>query len=250
MAIEDEKTKLKVKAVKRKAPAITEVATRQVKAVRRKTDPFAGFLALRQVVVLQRGGLVNEAGGEENGWVVRELGSAENAAWFVMRDEPLLVTFSRFLVDQAYDFDVMCTGACVGELQLQRVTRTQGEGTAYLLGLDGTLLAELRAKGPQSVECFDEAGRSLLRITKEHPTQFDLLVGRRSIGRLLRVAQPGILTTSYELELSFERTATGFERLCAVTAVVTGQAWQLARNTAQNGRRSRESVDLFSLFDD
>jgi hypothetical protein len=202
-------------------------------AVKRNAEPFAGFRAL-SYVVLERGDLINAAGEKEHGWALREPGERADTACFVMRKEPLLVTLSRLLVDQGYDFDVMCDGECVAELRLQRVTARQLEGKAFLFGLDGALLAELKVKARERVECFDEAGHQIFRFDHEHPHQVDLLVGERSIGRLLRVDDPRRLTTTFELELSFLPGASGFERLLAAAATVVGEAWKRAKDSSDN----------------
>lgn len=249
MGIEDEKTRPATKAVKRKPAAdVAHLTTRKVKAIKRKpADPFAGFLELKQALVLKRAGLINRSGGEDNGWLFRETNATEGLVSFVMSDEPLLATISRLVVEQGYDLDVMCAGTCVAMLRVQRVI-SRASAKAHLLALDGSLLAELavHTRSPR-VECFSEDGRPLLRMEEAHPTQFDFLTGKRLVGSLLHITQPGILLDSYELDLSFFEGATGLERLIATAAVVTEQVWKLAMPS--DNRRHRGAIDLTELFD-
>lgn len=247
MAIEDEKTRPALKAVKRKD--VTEVTTRRVKAVKRSGTAearFSRFLVERRVSVLRRGGLLNAAEKKDNGWVLREMLDKIDTAWFVMRNEPLLTTISRLLVEQGYDLDVMSGRTCVAGLRLQRVT-SPSSGRAQLVGPDGELLAVLLVKGQHHVECLDGAGRPLVKLEVVHASQCNLLAGDRSIGTLVRVAEPGLLLTTYELDLSLSESATGFQRLCAAAAVVTGEAWHLA---SKHLRGKDATGDLLSLFDD
>lgn len=245
MAIEDEKTRPATRAVKR---SVAQLTTRKVKAVKRKVDPYAGLLELDQALVLQRAGLINSAGTEDNGWLFRETNAKEGLVSFVMRDEPLLATLSRFVVDQGYDLDLMCAGQCVGMLRVNRVTsRTRGK--AHLFARNGARLAELDvSSGAPRVECTDEAGRTLLRMEEAHPTQYDFHAGRRLVGSLLRITRPRILLDDSELDLSFFEGATSLERLIACAAVVTEQVWKLAMPS--EGRRRRRDSDLLDLFFD
>ncbi len=248
MGIEDEKTRPATRAVKRKpAVGVAHLTTRKVKAVKRRSvDPLEGFLELRQALVLKRAGLINGSGGEDNGWLFRETNATEGLVSVVMRDEPLLATLSRFVVEQGYDLDIMCAGKCVAMLRVQRViSRTRAK--AHVFALNGALLAglDVHTRSPR-VECIDEDGRTLLRMEEAHPTQYDFMAGRRLVGSLLRITQPGILLDSYELDLSFFEGATSLERLIATAAVVTEQVWKLAMPSE---RRARNRVDLADLFD-
>ncbi|MDP3153320.1 MAG: hypothetical protein Q8N23_11650 [Archangium sp.] len=251
MGIEDEKTRPATKSVKRKPAPVSDVAhltTRKVKSVKRKpADPYAGFLELQQALVLKRAELANRSGGKDNGWLFRETNATEGLVSFVMSDEPLLATLSRLVVEQGYDLDVMCAGTCVALLRVQRVI-SRASAKAHLFARDGTLLAELavHSRSPR-VECIDEEGRTLLRMEEAHPTQYDFLAGKRLVGSLLRITQPGILLDSYELDLSFFEGATGLERLIATAAVVTEQVWKLAM--PNDNRRRHGGIDLVDLFD-
>ncbi len=245
MGIEDEKTR-QVKAVKRK---VTEVETRQVKAVKRRApepepEAFAELHAIEQTAVLPRGALINEAGEEENGWVFRAPGEKKGRLWIVLKSEPLLEDLKRAFTHRGYDWDVMFDGARVASMHIDPF-EYQRDAHARLLSLDGEGVASLHLKaGDETVEAFATGVRPILTLKAEHETESRLGVGRRSVGRLLRVEQVGILTTSYTLELTFEQKASGLERLCGTAMIVLHEAWKLVP-PPHRSREEREGILRF-----
>ena len=226
MGIEDEKTRA-VKAVKRN---VTEVQTRKVNAVKRKpaaVDPWSSFLALQQADVLRRGALVNEAGEKDEGWVFREPLDKTDLVWFAWRAEAAMSTLGRWMGHRGACFDVMIGRECLAVLDLQPLRRNR-DASARLRSVDGRTLATLELDARfESVHCLVEA-RQVLWLEQRHPAEASFLVGKRSIGKLHRRPQPGILITTYELELRLEKQATGFERLCAAAMIVFQDGWRLA----------------------
>jgi hypothetical protein len=226
MGIEDEKTR-QVKAVKRK---VAEVETRQVKAVKRRApepEAFADLREIDQVAVLPRGSLINEAGDEEKGWVLRAPREKQGRFWIVLKSEPLLEDLKRAFMGRGYDMDVMFDGARIASLHLEQF-EYQRDAHAQLSSLEGEGLANLYLEPEEeTVEAFATGVKPILTLKAEHETESWLGVGRRSVGRLVRVEQVGILTTSYTLELTFEPEATGLERLCGAAMIVLHEAWKL-----------------------
>jgi hypothetical protein len=243
MGIEDEKTR-QVKAVKRK---VTEVETRQVKAVKRralKPEPFSELHALEQTAVLPRGSLINEAGEEDKGWVFRAPQEKKGRFWIVLKSEPLLEDLKRAFTGRGYDMDVMFDGVRIASMHLEQF-EYQRDAHARLLSLEGEGLASLHLKASdETVEAFTTGVKPILTLKAEHETESRLGVGRRSVGRLSRVEQVGILTKSYTLELSFEPAATGLERLCGTAMIVLHEAWKLVPPP----HRTREERDNFLKF--
>lgn len=238
MGIEDEKTR-QVKAVKRK---VTEVETRQVKAVKRRApepEAFAELRELDQTAVLPRGSLLNEAGEQEKGWVFRAPSEKKGRFWIVLKSQALLEDLKRSFLGQGYDMDVMFDGARIASLHIEQLEH-QRDAHAQLSSLEGESLANLHLKaGEETVEAFTTGVKPILTLKAEHETESRLGVGRRSVGRLARVEQVGILTKSYTLELTFEQAATGLERLYGTAMIVLHEAWKLVpppnRNREERG---------------
>jgi hypothetical protein len=188
--------------------------TRRVKAVKRRgpSERFAGVSSLRKVAVLARGALENEAGEHARGWSLRSHGEKKSAAWFA----------ERSLGPQGMDLDVMISGECVALLHVEP-PRSEHPDAAQLRALDGTLLAAVN-RGI----CHDPTGNELVRWSVENEKLISQChADRRVIGTLERTRQRGMILTTYDLELTFETQATGFERVLFSSMIVLYHVQQL-----------------------
>jgi hypothetical protein len=232
----DEKTRPAQRAVRRK-PAITHLATRKVAAVKRRPAPPPGVEAHLvepfRVLVLRRGELSNAAGEADNGWVIRDDYERKDCLQFVLAKEPLLNIIARTLwKDDDYSFDVMAAGEARGALVLDRARRLSRRraptrGSGQLFDQHGRSRASFLIRRRSQVTCYtDDKQTPLLEVIA---VRDELIVKARrlTIAHAIRVMSGGIISTFSHLEVALEKSATPFERLCLVSALVLSDAWEL-----------------------
>lgn len=236
---DDEKTRPAQRSVRRK-PAIADVATRKVAAVKRRAAPPPGveerLAGASRVLLLRRGELTNAAGERDNGWVVRDDLEGAECLRFVLSAEPLLKSLARALW-KADDFflDVMDGGVARGALVLDAVTPKTGvgtrapptEGSGQLLDEAGEPRASFIIRHTGEVGCFvgDERALEVLALRSQR------LVKARgmAIARATPVMSDGVLPRLLHVDVELERSASPFERLCAVAALALSDAWEMER---------------------
>jgi hypothetical protein len=261
MSIEDEKTRPARRAVKRKeATPVTEQATRQVTAVTRKRTealPEERLVTPFRVHVLPRGELLNAAGSSDNGWVVRDDYEDTECLRFVLCDEGLAATVKRTLLSGGkYALDLMDGAQCRGGLVLDSVEaegvgqnkRAPGEGSGHLYDGAGGRLAGFVVRPKYEVICLG-ADSKLLFETAKTPEGARVMARKRTIAVLSPLASDGLLSRYLGTEISFEKSASPFERLCVVAGVTLHDAWSLERKRFGVGTSGgRFELDLGALF--
>jgi hypothetical protein len=245
--------------VKRKSTtgSVADVPTRAVKAVKRAAGGSEQRLvAPSRVQVLPRGELINGTGKTDNGWLVRDDDGAERLR-FVLAHEGLGATVLRALAGGKYFLDTMDGAQLRGGLVLDQVEaeglddRPPFEGAGHLFDADGGRRAGFVVRVQYEVICLDAASKVVFE-SKPTADGARVMVRKRTVATVLNLEADGLLVARHGgLEVTFEQSATPFERLAIVAGMTLCEAWLLERrrfHTRSNHQDRERTIDLGKLL--
>jgi hypothetical protein len=224
----------KVSAVKRKAPAVQRPKVEGV------LEP------VHKLSVLRRGGLLNAAGDEDDGWKVRSE-DGEDVLHFVPADEPMLTSIARGFGKEAdHFFDVMRGRESLACAVLHgKATLMRGSGEL----LDGNTeeLATLHLGRSLWAQCVPGANPTPLLTVKPERRGGAHAMARARLVALVEQRQSGGMFTKLEgYDVSFQNDATPFEKLLLVTAVFMSDAFEIRANYRRSRNDRGEGISFWA----